>query len=695
MIPNLSLEAVASVVNNSELAQAYRGRRVLVLGADGFLGSYLSLSLLRLGAHLSIVSRRDRPLLEGMGATVHRGDLCSTKIIEQALLGQELVFDMAGASGGIDSNRNAAENLAIESAPHLKLFEAASRLIVPPLIVFCSTRTVYGKPLRLPVDETHPTDPCSIYAVHKLTLERYLQIFNSLHGLRYVIFRLSNPYGPFPWQEGKSYGVLNQFISRALKGETLTLFGDGEQLRDYIFIEDVVGVVLLAAADSRAKQTIFNLGGPSAISMRDALGEIVAATPGSRVVSKAWPTDYKAVETGSYVSDTGLLEKRLGWQPKVTFSEGLRRTLLAYRTGRTNAGSSVDRWRVGANYWQGRRVLVTGAGGSLGSFMSGVLSKLGARVTALYRSRIPHSLFDCSNVSVIQADLTSGDARLEEIFAEARPEVVYHFAASPDGEEGSERILERIRSNTIGMNRLLEASRLYKTDAFLIADSCKVYGNAPVPHKESSAICPESSYAVTKYAAWVIAEIYGRNFDLPVACLRPTLVYGPGQAFNVFSFLVRCLQEKKSSIQLSGGNQTRDPLFITDAIRAYLLAAQNIAAVKGRALPIGGGHEASVLELSRRFVAQAGGDVPVEACAGATRLGEIFRSYCGNEEARELLGWSPQVGLDAGFDRLARYLLADDGGKIAAVDALQQQLVDELLCPALSAGRSATMASIG
>lgn len=679
MVSHLSLDAVNSVVSNTELVNAYRGRKILVLGADGFLGSYLALSLLQLGAKVSIVSRRKRSLLEDMGATIFRGDLCATQIVDQALPGQEIVFDMAGASGGIDSNRNAAENLAVESAPHLKLFEAASRLIAPPLIVFCSSRTVYGKPHHLPVSETHPTDPSSIYAVHKLTLERYLQVFNSLHGLRYVIFRLSNPYGPFPWQEGKSYGVLNQFIARALKGETLTLFGEGDQLRDYIFIEDVVDVFLRAAVEPRVEQTIFNLGGPNAISMKDALKEIVLVTPNANVISKDWPTDYKAVETGSYVTDTGLLDKKLGWQPKVGFSEGLERTLRAYRSAGDCSKQVMESHPIGPNFWQGRRVLVTGAGGSLGAFMCGVLSKLDARVTALYRTGISETVSNYPNLTAFRLDLASNNGKLEEIVSETSPEVVFHFASSPDGKEESDNILERVQSNTIGTNHLLEAIRNTNLSAFLIADSCKVHGNAPVPHHESSEICPESSYAATKYASWVIATLYSRNHGVPVACLRPTLIYGPGQAFNLFSFLARCVKEQKKSIQLSGGTQTRDPLFITDVIRAYLLAAQNISAVNARAIPIGGGVEASVLDLSKRFVAQAGSKIPVEVCQATIRPGEILRSFCDNKDAEEAFGWTPKVSLDEGFVMLADYLLSDDAAKQASVENLQRLFVDEFL----------------
>lgn len=226
--------------DDEALRQAYHGKRVAIFGGDGFLGSYTALALHQLGAIVTLYSRREQPLLNHLDIHFFRGDMLSSPVLEQAIQGQDILFDLAGSSGGVESNQNATTNLNKECAPHLNLFEIAARQAKPPLIFFCSTRTVYGKAEYLPVNEAHPVRPHSIYAAHKLTLENYLEVFHKLHDLPYVIFRLSNPYGPFPWQMGKAYGILNQFILKAHRGEPLTIFGDGEQLRDYIYIDDVV-----------------------------------------------------------------------------------------------------------------------------------------------------------------------------------------------------------------------------------------------------------------------------------------------------------------------------------------------------------------------------------------------------------------------------------------------------------------------
>ena len=658
-------QAIGGLLQDATLRARLSGKRVLVLGADGFLGSYAALALHRLGAEVTLYSRREHPILSHLGLPCHHGDLLTTPVLENAIRGQEVVLDLAGSSGGVESNRDAVDNLGKECAPHLNLFQLASRQSVPPLVLFCSSRTVYGKPQYLPVDEAHPLAPQSIYAVHKRTLEDYLRVLNGLNGLPYLIFRLSNPYGPFPWQLGKAYGILNQFILKGTRSESLPIFGDGRQLRDYIHVEDVIRAFLLAVVTPSCHSETFNLGGPTAISMAAAATAIVQACPGSYIDFKEWPRDYGAIETGDYVTDCAKLEARLGWKPCIGFTEGLQRTLSAYQRRPSRAptgagGPQVASRRAGSTLfpWESKRVLVTGAGGSLGSFMCHCLLGLGAQVYALHRSGLPDRLTSSSSLQPVQLDLNEPGSRIEEIFKEVEPQVVFHFAAYPDGRESPELIAERLRVNTTATLKMLQAAQQGIVEAFVVGDSCKVFGNSPVPHRENTEIAPDSSYAASKFAAWALCKIFYRMHHLPVAALRPTIIYGPGQAYNIFSFLAKCIQEERPLVELDGGQQTRDPLFIADAVRAYLLAAENMDQLSGRALPIGGGLEIPVSQLSRRFVAASGRQIEIRCCEERMRSGEILRSLCDNLEARTFMNWSPSLTLDEGLSITAEYLLS-------------------------------------
>lgn len=642
------------------LEEAYRDRPVLVLGGDGFLGFHTTRALTRLGARVSVLTRRRESLHSPHDCRIIHADLNDEVALRKALRGQEVIFDLAGSSGGVDSNRDPFGNLIADCAPHLKAFQSAAEQDTPPHIVFCSTRTVYGRPRTLPVAEDHPLAPLSMYAAHKATLENHLAILHQTHGLRYTVFRLSNPYGPFPAVSRKSYGVINQFIHKALKNEPIMIYGDGSQLRDYIYVDDVVGSFLHSAVTPSCEQEIFNLGGPHPITIREAAETLREFHPDLRIEFGDWPGDYQTVETGDYLTDLTKLRERIGPVVRTSFRDGLQATLrsdLRTRKPTPTAARSRALTRASdARFWEGKHVLVTGAGGFLGSHLAKRLSQRGAQVGAvIYRRTLSPWLVDDPRIFPLPMDLTEPREKILSLFEHFKPDYVYHFASDPDGPEEEERIFRRLECNLTATINLLAAASRHSVRGFILGDSCKVYGNAQVPHREHSLTRPDSSYAASKLAAWHFCQVYMNAFRLPVAALRPTLIYGPGEAFNLFGYLSRCLGNGDPQITLQGGRQTRDPLFIDDAIQAYLLAAERMDRVAGRAIPIGGGQEQPVLELARSFIAQWGESTPVQACPDNLRSGDMMRSYCDNSEALELLGWAPAVERESGLRQTARF----------------------------------------
>jgi nucleoside-diphosphate-sugar epimerase len=648
---------------DTSVTHGLAGKRVLVVGADGFLGWHTTRALLDVGALVTVVTRRTVSHHSSSDCRVIHGDISDTATLDAALLGQEIVYDLAGSSGGVDSNRAPYDNLIRDCAPHLRLFEAASGLDKPPLIVFCSSRTVYGKPAYLPVSETHPVQPLSIYATHKAALERHLAIMGRNHDLPYVIFRLSNPYGFYPWQEGKSYGVMNQFIRKARKGHELTIYGDGGQIRDYIHVDDVVEVFLLAAIKKQCWGDVFNLGGPEGISMMSAAKLLERHCPDMKIKQCDWPREYVDIETGDYLTDLTKLRACLGPVIQTGFESGLEITLEQYRLSdretRRNPGvaprAASSNAGINRNFWNGRRVLITGASGFLGSHLAKHLSHRGAVIGAMHRRPLPSWLEEDPQIWGIQLDLLSPKERILEMFREFRPEYVYHFASQPDGLEEEETICRRLDCNILGTVNLLCGAIRYPVKGFVLGDSCKVYGNGPVPHREFGATSPESSYAASKLSAWHFCRVFMKTFSLPVAALRPTLVFGPGESFNLFTYLYRCLENGSGEITLDGGQQTRDPLFIVDAVMAYIRIVEGIEKVAGRVLPVGGGKELPVSELARRFLASGGVQTRVRCRPELIRPTEMMRSYCDNAEATNTLGWHPAVDRDLAMAMTFRY----------------------------------------
>ncbi len=305
-----------------QVTDSYRGRAVLVVGADGFLGVNCIHALRAAGARVTILSRRTIPLTAGIVDAVVHGDLTNPETVHRAVHGQQVVFDFAGSTNPVRSNVAAAEGLSEECIPHLNLFNTCAQLPAKPRVVFCSSRLVYGKPRYLPVDELHPLAPSSFYAANKLLLEHHLQVLSQISAFEYVIVRLSNPYGAHVPSAPNGQSIINQFIRQARRGETITLYGDGRQMRDYIFVDDAMDAFLRCAAAPPCRNEVLNLGAGHAISLGDAASLIVRRF-GGQIRTMPWPHDHKAIETGDYYTDLSKLHRCIDLPPARTFEQGL------------------------------------------------------------------------------------------------------------------------------------------------------------------------------------------------------------------------------------------------------------------------------------------------------------------------------------------------------------------------------------
>jgi UDP-glucose 4-epimerase len=265
------------------------------------------------------------------GARVLCGDLRDGGLVREAIEGQSIVFDFAGVSGAVRSNQEPAKALERECNPHLSLYHACATSATPPTVIFCSTRLVYGPPRYLPVDEEHPLNPQSIYAVHKITIENYLRVFGNLHGLPFVVVRLTNPYGPHQAAETTTHGIINMFVRQALAGQPIRVFGDGTQRRDYIYVGDIIEVFMRLALNERCHGQIFNLGGEEAIRLCDAANVIARMIDSATVQHVPWPDEYRSIETGDFQSDLGKIKKNVPAFKHTSFEQGLRRTIKFYQ----------------------------------------------------------------------------------------------------------------------------------------------------------------------------------------------------------------------------------------------------------------------------------------------------------------------------------------------------------------------------
>jgi UDP-glucose 4-epimerase len=313
----------------------YAHLRVLVTGGVGFMGSNLVRALEAVGAHVGVVSHSWPPQPESEpsardSVTFFKGDIRDPAVVDEAVVGCDVIFHLAGKSGPVASNASPLEDLDVNSRGTLTLLDSCRRLNRDVKIVFPSSRLVYGSVAKLPVSELEPTSPLSIYGIHKLAAEQYLLLYQRLYGMRASILRITNPYGPFQRPEQNRYGIVNWFIHEAMHGHTLTVYGKGKQLRDYIHVDDAVDAMLTAGLSPAADGKIFNVGSGRGVSFVDMAEHIIRAARSGHLQHVDWPADAALVETGDFVADTSLIATQLGWKARIPLESGVEDVIARY-----------------------------------------------------------------------------------------------------------------------------------------------------------------------------------------------------------------------------------------------------------------------------------------------------------------------------------------------------------------------------
>ena len=304
-------------------ASPYAGRRVLVTGGTGFLGSNLVSALRAAGADVRTLSR-SKP-------ADFQGDLRDRPLVEAAVAGSSVVFNLAGHSGSTSSNLEPFEDLDVNLRGQLTLLEACRHLAHPPTVVFPSSRLVYRPATQMPVAETWLTGPLSLYGVHKLAAEHYHLLYAHLYDLKVAILRITNPYGLSSHPTDDRYSIINWFIHLAVTDQVLPVYGEGRQLRDYVHVDDVVRAFLLAGADARAVGQIFNVGSGTGVSFRGMAETVIQQAGAGRIEARPWPDAAARVETGDFVADVARVRQTLGWRPATALDSGLREVIRQYR----------------------------------------------------------------------------------------------------------------------------------------------------------------------------------------------------------------------------------------------------------------------------------------------------------------------------------------------------------------------------
>ena len=320
-------------------AKAFKGKRVLVTGGLGFIGSNLVRTLVGLGAKVTVLdslipqyggNRRNLRGLERKVA-INLADVRDRHALPESLRGQHYLFNLAGQTSHMDSMTDPETDLEINCRAQLTLLEACRRHNPELRVVFASTRQIYGRPDYLPVDEKHPLRPVDVNGINKLAGEEYHLLYSEVHGIRSTVLRLTNTIGPRMRVKDARQTFVGVWIRQILEGRPVEVWG-GQQLRDFTYVDDAVEAFLLAATHPKAIGGVFNLGGVGRTNLRDLAATLVEVAGQGRYTVKAFPADRKKIDIGDYYSDCRLIGKTLGWKPRTSIKQALAATVEYYRS---------------------------------------------------------------------------------------------------------------------------------------------------------------------------------------------------------------------------------------------------------------------------------------------------------------------------------------------------------------------------
>ena len=319
----------------------------MITGGLGFIGSNIARRLVELGSDVLLMDS----LIPDSGANffnidgiadkvrVNIADVRQESTMNHLVRDREVIFNLAGQVSHIDSMKDPYTDLEINCRSQLSILEACRKFNPAVKVVFAGTRQVYGRPDSLPVTESHLVRPVDVNGINKAAGENYHVLYNNVFNVRACSLRLTNVYGPRQLIRHNRQGFIGWFIRLALEGREIQIFGDGSQMRDFVYVDDAADAFLRAGASESCNGQVFNVGGLEPISHKDLVALLIDVAGGGSVRYVPWPAEKKAIDIGSFYADSSRFRLAVDWQPQVSLRAGFAKTLAYYRA---NASAYLD-----------------------------------------------------------------------------------------------------------------------------------------------------------------------------------------------------------------------------------------------------------------------------------------------------------------------------------------------------------------
>jgi UDP-glucose 4-epimerase len=320
----------------------FHGKRILITGGAGFIGSNLAIRLLREGASVAVCDA----MIEGYGGNMenlrevesevefHRADVRDEEAMQRLVAGRDVVFHLAAQVSHVMSLADPYPDIDINIKGTAVTLEACRRRNPGAIVVRTGTRGQYGPAVHLPVSEDAPSDPRGLYEISQLTAEMICRMYTRIHKIGTVPLRLTNIYGPRAQMRHSKFGVVNWFVRLALEGAPIPIFGSGKILRDFLYVDDCVEALCRAAREPAAVGEILNVGHDAPGTFLEVAETLRELVPGTRIEFTDFTPERKAQEPGDFLSDIAKIRGMLGWEPRIALREGLERTVAFYRERR-------------------------------------------------------------------------------------------------------------------------------------------------------------------------------------------------------------------------------------------------------------------------------------------------------------------------------------------------------------------------